>query len=386
MRRFTNICFVWLWVFLSLCPFTRAQEPTKLSFSQQLFGLAQYGHAYDHSFWMDGRYIPQVNFERPTGGKGLFDIEVSGNFYGSAGTLGGNWSSQGKIRPYRAWLRYSNDRMELRAGLQKINFGSAQLLRPLMWFDSLDPRDPLQFTEGVWGGLFRYYFKNNANLWFWALTGNNKRKGWEMTTNTKRFSPEFGGRFQMSVPSGETAVTLHYRESTFIPSSDQGIETGEFRVGLDTKVDVGVGLCLETTYQRMLKDVGPLNNQLAITGGIDYTFGLGNGLGANLEHMFYTFGDSHFNKEYRYNSTALMMNYPIGLSDMLLLIGMYEWEKQDGHLFVGWKREMDHVSINLNAFWNPKQASSNQLYDQNRMQGVGLQLIIIWNHYLEKLW
>lgn len=51
---------------------------------------------------------------------------------------------------------------ELRLGLQKINFGSAQLFRPLMWFDKMDPRDPLQMTDGVWGALYRYYFRNNG--------------------------------------------------------------------------------------------------------------------------------------------------------------------------------------------------------------------------------
>ena len=64
-------------------------------------------------------------------------------------------------------------------GLQKINFGSAVLLRPLMWFDSLDPRDPLQLTDGVYAVLLRYYFPNNANLWAWALYGNDSPKGWE---------------------------------------------------------------------------------------------------------------------------------------------------------------------------------------------------------------
>ena len=52
--------------------------------------------------------------------------------------------------PTAAWLRLSTSRFEARVGLQKINFGSATLFRPLMWFDSLDPRDPLQITDGVY--------------------------------------------------------------------------------------------------------------------------------------------------------------------------------------------------------------------------------------------
>jgi len=57
------------------------------------------------------------------------------------------------------WIRLSTKQFELRAGLQKINFGSATLLRPLMWFDKIDPRDPLQLTDGVYALLARYYSK-----------------------------------------------------------------------------------------------------------------------------------------------------------------------------------------------------------------------------------
>jgi len=53
--------------------------------------------------------------------------------------------------------------------LQKINFGSATLFRLLMWFDRIDPRDPLKLTDGVYGLLLRYYFHNNTNIWLWGL-------------------------------------------------------------------------------------------------------------------------------------------------------------------------------------------------------------------------
>ena len=41
---------------------------------------------------------------------------------------------------------------------QKMNFGSAIILRCLTWFNSIDPRDPLQATDGKTGPLLRYYF------------------------------------------------------------------------------------------------------------------------------------------------------------------------------------------------------------------------------------
>ncbi|GAI27146.1 unnamed protein product, partial [marine sediment metagenome] len=48
-----------------------------------------------------------------------------------------------------------------------------------MWFDRIDPRDPLQLTDGVYGLLLRQYFLNNANIWVWGLYGNDDLRGWE---------------------------------------------------------------------------------------------------------------------------------------------------------------------------------------------------------------
>ena len=94
------------------------------------------------------RYLPALAL----GGKQGFAAELSGNCWVEAGTnfrdsLGTDW----KVKPYRATVRYARPRFDARLGLQKISFGSATLLRPLMWFDRIDPRDPLQLTDGVYG-------------------------------------------------------------------------------------------------------------------------------------------------------------------------------------------------------------------------------------------
>ena len=60
-----------------------------------------------------------------------------------------------------------NKNIENRLGLQKIDFGSALLIRPLQWFNQIDPRDPLRLTNGVYGILFRQYFNDNSNIWLW---------------------------------------------------------------------------------------------------------------------------------------------------------------------------------------------------------------------------
>lgn len=71
----------------------------------------------------------------------------------------------GRVKPYRAWVRLSTNTFEARVGLRKINFGSATLFRSLMWFDRTDPRDPLRLTDGVSGLLLRDYAVNNTSLW-----------------------------------------------------------------------------------------------------------------------------------------------------------------------------------------------------------------------------
>ncbi|HDR00166.1 MAG TPA: hypothetical protein ENN51_07790, partial [candidate division WOR-3 bacterium] len=84
------------------------------------------------------------------------------------------------VRPYRAWLRLRGARYEARAGLQKLAFGPGVLLRPLQWFDAIDPRDPTGTTGGVWGLLGRCWFPGNATAWAWGLIGNSGRRQWEV--------------------------------------------------------------------------------------------------------------------------------------------------------------------------------------------------------------
>ena len=113
-----------------------------------------------------------------------FAIHVSGNFSANRFlTLEKKNESNSNIEPYRVWFRYQIKNWEFRVGLQKIDFGVAQLLRPIQWFNQIDPRDPLGLTNGVRGLLIRHYFKNNSNLWVWGLYGNEKQRGFGKGTD-----------------------------------------------------------------------------------------------------------------------------------------------------------------------------------------------------------
>jgi hypothetical protein len=202
--------FCILFFFLTILFFDGSAQDS-LIYKGQFSAYSHVNTNNEFPWWNGGRYIPQLNYELRGSDEKLIDFEASANIYGNAGfepfTSG---SFNGDVKPYRFWGRYSTSQFEFRVGLQKINFGSATILRPLMWFDQIDPRDPLKLTDGVWGALARYYFLNNSNIWFWGLYGNKNRKGWEILPSQKNI-PEFGGRFQAPVPKGEAGLSFHHR-------------------------------------------------------------------------------------------------------------------------------------------------------------------------------
>jgi hypothetical protein len=182
----------------------------------------------------------------------------------------------------------------MRAGLQKINFGQAKMFRPLMWFDAMDIRDPLQLTEGVYGLLGRYYFENNSNIWLWCLLGNQQQaKGWEIKkSRIRKMDPRMGrppGNFRPA--GGEIALSSHYRSLRKEVSLSGTDYPGEFRWGLDGKWDLGPGLWFEaSSCISSSKTLSIPRFQDMLNLGMDYTFPLGNGLGFTLEYLYYHSG------------------------------------------------------------------------------------------------
>ncbi len=324
------------------------------------------------------RLIPELEAEF-----GRFDAEASVNAFASAMAHSvDSISTHVKVRPYRFWVRYSTARFEARAGLQKINFGSATLLRPLMWFDRLDPRDPLGLTDGVYGLLGRYYFQNNANLWAWGLVGNSEPKGWEYI-GSERWRPEFGGRAQLPVPRGELAASYHHRrtQDTAISPFPVQVQMDEDRLGIDGKWDVGVGLWLEGTTMRQAVHRFADTDwwQWSATVGLDYTFGVGNGLAVVAEHMVVgSFTEGVESDEGRQFS-ALMVSYPLGLLDNLRGIVMYDWSNKDVYSHVGWQRTLDRWMFYFSAFWGPG-GDTMQNRVSNSSQGRGVQVMVGYNH------
>src|SRR4030042_3837513 len=195
-------------IILLLMPSGFSQQ---VEFQGQLSGWAAASRDGSSSLQFGLRYIPTLSLSKSLDSSYALDAEISVNTYGAAMGPGlGSLGTSGKFSPYRIWLRFSTSQFEARVGLQKISFGSAMLLRPLMWFDGLDPNDPLLLITGVYGLLLRYTFLNNANVWAWGLYRNDDLKSWE-TTPTQKKTPEYGGRLQFPLFKSEMALSYHHR-------------------------------------------------------------------------------------------------------------------------------------------------------------------------------
>ena len=332
------------------------------------------------------RYIPTWSLVVPWP-TALFDTEISFNIDGYLNRQpDGNYSKDFEFTPYRFWVRRSTDNLEMRFGLQKITFGPAKLFRPLMWFDKLDPRDPLQITEGVWGMRIRKDYSNNANVWVWGLLRNNELKGWEMIP-TKKNNAEFGGRFQFPIWKGEIGLSGHNRiiGRNDLPSNleinTMPKATPEVKVAIDGFFDIGVGLWFESSVVRANYGDDFPNWQSMLTIGSDYTLAIGNGLTVTGEHFIYNMDDRPLSTNSAVQITGLMAMYPLGLFDNISGMVFYSWNAELAYFFISWQRTYDDWTINLNTFFSSNSDSTFSFGQSfSDFNNSGIQLMLIFNH------
>lgn len=358
----------------------------KISFNGQLsaFHLSKIAKPWHSVTGL--RYIPEIKWNTPVSKAWKFDLEASANAYGHVGfIINDSLYKEVYLKPYRVWGRIASERFELRLGLQKISFGSATMLRPLMWFDHMDPRDPLQMTDGVYAALGRYFFQNNANIWLWGILPGKTVKGWETLTSDRHW-PEFGGRVQIPAGKGELAFSGHFRyigidqsSGLFPVNLDKPVP--EYRFGLDGKWDIGPGIWFEGTYTYQNLPQSIINHVRMLTVGADYTFDLGNGLTFTTEQFFYQTGPAVFESTSNLEFTAVSLTYPINITHSLSAMVFYNWTAKNWYRFINWRISLNKVSLYVIAFWNPE---SFDLYQNtgntNLMGGKGIQLLFAWDH------
>jgi len=378
-------------VFLfGFCYYLIAQQDTSsISFNGQVttWGIGQFENPFGVQF--GGRFVPTLlgNYNLTSTSK--IDFEASLNINGTANFTAFRYDTvMGQFKPYRVWARYSGQNWEIRGGLQKINFGSAKMFRPLMWFDGMDIRDPLQLTDGVYGALGRYYFSNNANVWLWTLIGNKNPKGYEIN-GSAQWKPEVGGRFQMPAGPGQIAVSTNYRQISVhnplssLPTDNEFLN--ESRIGLDGKWDIGIGLWFESsvTITDTKNVISPalFRVQDAWNIGIDYTFGIGNGLGATVEYFRYHLGQEFLTGGTTLNLIGSMFSYPVTMLDNVSAMFFYLPGPNLWLNYVNWSRTYDNWGLYAIAYWNPDnfQLMSSQSQSRNLFAGKGLQIMVNYN-------
>ena len=283
---------------------------------------------------------------------------------------------------YRLNAQLKTSQSDTVLGLQTINFGPAIILRSLRWFDEIKPTDPLALTEGVKGIRYRYFFSNNANVWLWALYGNNDPKGYELV-GTKENTVEAGARFQYPLKTGELGFTFHTRKTDGLAFSDTPVDEDliEKRYALDGKWDLGLGIW----YEFVLIDQGTdsqINSNWfkTLTLGADYTFAIGNGIHIMLEHLVNTLSEKAMTWDERTQTSALQLRYPIGILDAVSLMEIYSWTQSQGFHYLRWDRAYDNWAFSLGIFSAPNQSSNNSGLGPSGIYGNGLQFVIAFNH------
>ncbi|MFH1006560.1 MAG: hypothetical protein V1800_03545 [Candidatus Latescibacterota bacterium] len=332
------------------------------------------------------RYIPNLSIEKKINSHLVADAEISLNTYALGNFENGeNREMESALRPYRLWVRVAGNQFDARVGLQKINFGSATLFRPLRWFDRIDPRDPLKFTDGVYGLLVRYYFQKNAAIWLWGLRGNQKLKGWE-TAPTEDHGLEFGGHLQVPLFTGEAGITYHHRRADFsrvpaLSAVSEEASVDESRFALDGKWDIGIGLWFEGSLIQRDTSIPSMKYQRMGTVGADYTVGMGNGLYVLTEFFRSENSSDLFGAGDGIQSSGSSISYPIGLFDRVSGIHYYDWTNARHYILLDWQRIYDSFSFHVIGFSNPETVRLHQMEAGSKgFSGNGFQVMVVFDH------
>ena len=369
---------------LCYCILMAQEDSTKVTFNGQVtaWGIGQFEDPF--GIQLGGRFVPTLLGNFNLSPKAKLDFVTSLNINGSLNYSGLRYDSvMEQFKPYRVWVRYSNRNWELRIGLQKINFGSAKLFRPLMWFDGVDIRDPLQLTDGVYGALGRYYFPNNTNIWLWTLLGNKNPKGFE-TIATAQWQPEMGARIQVPAGPGELALSSNFRKvdvHNVMVSAPENTLLSEKRIGLDGKWDLGIGLWFESSVTKLDANTYNLNTvQDSWNLGADYTFGLGSGLGVTLEYFRYHTGDQFLVKGNSIDVIGSLFTYPVNILDNVSAMVFYIPGNNLVYNYVNWARTYDNWKLYAIGYWNPTTPLSiSPSQGKNLFTGKGIQIMVNYN-------
>lgn len=337
LKSFTAIVLLF---FLLTCNLSAVEE--KNIFGMELVNLSDGGIDGLHSkaFWQ-----PELDYDVYSNGSFQISGSISAWFEKRVDIIEDSENFIDNASAYRNWLRLTNQATELRIGLQRINFGTAQILRPLKWFDNLSYQDIFERSEGVNAMLFKQFFGNSSSVWLWSVLPEDVISD-EFSIKDIEQRLEYGGRIQYPFPYIQPGLSWNYK-TLYANGSDSG---REYRFGLDTRFDHFIGMWTETAVFRTdlldSEDAWMASNTL----GMDYTVSIGNGLylmsETNMNHMGYAGWEA---MEPQTVTSALAMTYPLGILDSVIFTILREWKNDHGRYDMLFRRTYDHLGFEIGA-------------------------------------
>jgi hypothetical protein len=186
------------------------------------------------------------------------------------------------------------------------------------------------------------------------------------------------------VPSGEAGLSYHFRVADTRNNGytmPQYSEVNENRIGFDMKLDLFTGLWLEGSWVTNNKDLGIFTNQEILNAGIDYTFGIGNGLYAVFEQLVAANSQQAFNLSNASSFSLLSMSYPVGISGRLGSVTYFDWKNKKGYNYINISKQYSNITVYLIGYWNPENnILPAGVTGKSQFYGRGIQAMIVLNH------
>ncbi|MAH99267.1 MAG: hypothetical protein CMA12_08030 [Euryarchaeota archaeon] len=269
---------------------------------------------------------------------------------------------------HRLWVRYANEKLEARLGLQKIIFGPTQVLRPLSWFDTFDLKDPIGQTKGVDALRFKWFPLENISFWSWLIHNNLDE------------TMSVGGRTELSSNTGEFGLTFHLDPSNTVQTIGQTqtfISNSHYRAAIDYRYDGAIGFWSESAQIKSEK------SEIYISSlGADYTIPIANGVLLMAETMYIHSKYDNLNNDQNYS--VVMTSLPIGIIHSAMHISRFDWSEKKIYQYFRWSSSFNTFSLNLILSINPNRNQydlpENVLPKSLSGFGKGIQFVFAYNH------
>ena len=214
---------------------------------------------------------------------------------------------------FRAWLRLDNGTFKIRAGRQKILYGSGSIYRPLGFFDTRDVTGVVPQTRGV-DSVRATWFPSSMSL----------IEGW-LVPAKKDDGMIVGLRGEISQGDIEMGAVLQYHPRSdlkSLPDFDQEL----VQVGYHVKGEKGVGFWNESRLDIEMKPSTPVRFDTVL--GVDYTFDVGEGLHILAEYFLTTrekdFSLYDLKRQRTFQQIGVSMDQPIGIDLKWQLFAIYD--------------------------------------------------------------